>query len=85
MKPIKLRKITDENNSLGYETIEIIDTVIEGTYTMTRAMGDKIIPYTMYNYNYIAILDGKIGIIHWADAENLDCYMYIEHPDFLKD
>jgi hypothetical protein len=71
MRPIKLKKRTDEDNLLGFDEIEIIDTRLISTYKVTEGLRN---PSEFYVYIYTAIADGQLIQIHEDDWESFDAY-----------
>lgn len=71
MKPILLKKTTNEDNLLGWNTIELIDKCL------FRALDVNDLPYgddlslrvkgTIYEYMYLAVCDGELCEISEAD------------------
>ena len=71
MKPIKLEKISEEDNVLGWEIIEIISREI-----CSLTHGKEV---THYNYRFLAICDGFLNWIEDVDfLSSMDAYKVVE-------
>ena len=76
MKPIKLRKVTDDYNLLRFNSIEILTKEIFLTYT--KEIPPNSIPHTFYEYFFLCIADGKLTRIHENVWDSFDCYEVVE-------
>lgn len=77
MKNIKLKKISGEHNTLGFDSIEIIETqLMRERVVKPEGCGCKeASSVTVYDYIYLAICDGKINQIFEDDLwHSAECY-----------
>lgn len=72
---ISLRKISDEQNNLGFEEIVLFGTRLAAVYAVPKGKGKALI----CTHEWIASLDGQVqGISDEELMESLHCYEFVE-------
>lgn len=74
MNPIRMKKVSDENNVLGWDTIVLIDRKVIRVEKGVWKEDGQVIHCDHYVYSFLAICDGKLEKIDEADWESFDAY-----------
>ena len=81
MKPMKFKKISDEDNILGFDEIIIFDKQLEQVFRddkLVDPFSERILEGDVYWYTFLCIADGSFIRLmeeEWVTLE--ECYQYI--------